>query len=660
MKFTMKKKNLFLVLFLTIQCITFSQSKKEVLFTINQNPYYTDEFLRVYNKNIDLVKDESQKDLNQYLELFVGYKLKINKANKLGLQNNPKYVSELASYRTQLAKNYTSDIKVTQALIEEAYNRSLKEVRAAHILFMVDENAAPEDTLRVYKQAIEVRKRILNGEKFEDLAVQFSQDPSAKENKGDLGYFSAFRMVYAFESAAFKTPVGSISMPVRTRFGYHLVKVIDLRNNRGDLTIAHIMINKPNTDSKDDDIKAENNINDIYKKLQQGESFESLAKQFSEDKNSAPKGGVLPRFSSGQLSSEEFENAAFALQNLNDYSKPVKTQFGWHIIKLIEKHPIKELKEVEKELDSKIRRDDRSRLISNSLTQKLRKKYAIKTNDKIYKLVQKTVNDSIYKAEWKQPKDKKPFEVSLLKIDAKKDINASLFLNEIESQQKNKYQIKPIEKVVDKIYNIFIDNQLTTYYNENLENEFPEFAHVYEEYRDGLLLFDLMEKEIWEKAKTDSIGLQQFFNKNNANYVWKKRVEVISASSVKEEFVKKALEMLANGKSIEQIKTELNTKDVVNIMFKQEFFEENASNLPKNVSFKTGITKIDNESNTFVGHQILKVLPAGPKLLTEAKGKAINDYQQFLEDNWVNNLKQEFQIKINNDVFEKIKASQKK
>ena len=201
----MRIRQLFFGVLLSLNFLGNAQSvKREVLFTIDEQPYYTDEFSRVYNKNLDLVKDESQKDLTQYLELFIGYKLKIAKANKLGLQNGDSYKNELSSYRTQLSKNYLSDSKVTKELVEEGYQRSLKEVKAAHILLTCDENAAPEDTLKAYNKIVDIRNRVLKGEDFGKLAIEFSQDPSAKDNKGDLGYFSAFRMVYAFESAAFK------------------------------------------------------------------------------------------------------------------------------------------------------------------------------------------------------------------------------------------------------------------------------------------------------------------------------------------------------------------------------------------------------------------------------------------------------------------------
>jgi len=645
-------KQLFLGLFLSLNLVSFAQnSKKEVLFSIDNKPYYTDEFSRVYKKNIDLVKDESQKDLNQYLELFIGYKLKINKANKLGLQDNPKYQAELKSYRTQLAKNYLTDSKVTKELIEEAYKRSLKEVKASHILIMLDENASPEDTLKAYKHIQDIRKKAIAGEDFSKLAEQYSQDPSAKENKGDLGYFSVFRMLYPFESGAFKTAKGKISNPVRTRFGYHLIKVKDIRDNRGQVTVAHIMIAKP-TDAALAE-KSKSTIQDIYKKLQQGENFESLAQQFSDDKSSSSKGGVLNPFSSGELSSEEFENAAFSLTKEKPLSEPFQSQFGWHIVKLIEKHPVKTYDEMEAELDGKIRKDDRSRLITNSVNEKLRKEFPIKRNDKLYAAISKSVNNSYYEGKWIVPVNK-DFDQSLFKI---KDqlISGTAFLQYIDKRQKASVDIKPINKLVDKLYEGFVDEQLNNYYNDNLEGEFPEFADVMEEYRDGLLLFDLMEKEIWEKSKTDTLGLENFYKAHAQNYKWKNRYDVVIASSTKPDYIKKAEKMLKQGKSAEYIKEKLNTKDAVEIMLNEGVYEEGNDVLPKNIKPQTGVTEPVQKGDYYFVAKVNKVLPEGIKKLEECKGKVINDYQQYLEENWVSDLKKEFTIKVNQDVFEKVK-----
>lgn len=646
-------KQLLLGLFLTLNLAAVAQnSKKEVLFSIDDKPYYTDEFARVYKKNIDLVKDESQKDLNQYLELFIGYKLKINKANKLGLQNNPKYQTELKSYRSQLAKNYLTDSKVTKELIQEAYNRSLKEIKASHILLMVDENATPEDTLKAYKQIQDIRRKAIDGEDFGRLAEQYSQDPSAKENKGELGYFSVFRMIYPFESAAYKTEKGKVSNVVRTRFGYHLIKVEDIRDNRGEITVAHIMINRPSDPVLAQ--KAKSTIQDIYKKLQQGESFETLAQQFSEDKSSAAKGGVLGRFSSGELSSEKFEDVAFSLTKEKPLSEPFESEFGWHIVKLMDKFPVKTYEQMETELDSKIRKDERSRLITNSMNEKLRKKFPLKRDDKLYALAAKTVTNDYYTSAWKRPTEGKDFEKPLFKIQ-EKPINATTFLEYVDKRQKNPIELKPINKAVDKLYEDFVDEQLNVYYNDDLEKEFPEFADVMEEYRDGLLLFDLMEKEIWEKSKTDTLGLENFYKSHEQNYKWKKRYDVLIASSTNPEFAKKARKMLEQGKSADFIKEKLNTKESVNIMISEGVYEEGNDVLPKNILSQPGVTETSQKGDYYFVAKVNKVIPEGSKKLEECKGKAINDYQQYLEENWVTALKKEFSIKVNQDVFEKVK-----
>lgn len=633
--------------------------KKEVLFTIDDKPFYTDEFVRVYNKNLDLVKDESQKDLTQYLELFIGYKLKISKANKLGLQNGDSYKNELASYRTQLSKNYLSDSKVTKELVDEGYKRSQKEIKASHILVMVDENAAPADTLAAYNKIIDIRRRALNGEDFGKLAQENSQDPSAKENKGDLGYFSAFRMVYAFESAAYKTPVGKISNPVRTRFGYHLIKVDDVRDNRGEVTVAHIMLLNPKDDTPEERSKVKKNIDDIYQKLQQGESFESLAKQFSDDKSSSSKGGVLARFGSGQLSSEEFENAAFSLTKDKPLSAPFQTKFGWHIVKLIEKHPLRSFDEMKVELENKVSKDDRSRLITNSLNEKLRKKYPIKRNDKMYAALTKAVTNDYYENKWDLPADTKAFDAPLFTV-IDKPVSGTTFLIYLKTQQKSNANLKPVAKLVDVNYQKFLDEQLTTYYTDHLEGEFPEFANVMDEYRDGLLLFDLMEKEIWDRSKTDTLGLKNFYEAHKGAYQWKNRLDVIIASSTNQDIIKKVQKMLKDNIAPEKIKEKFNTKEKVEVMTNVGVFEEGNDALPKNLKQQEGLSDIIKDGAYYFVTKVNKIIPAGPKTLEECKGKAINDYQQYLEQNWVQELKKEFTIKTNQDVFDRVKAQLKK
>ena len=655
----MKISRLIILVFLLVQSFIFAQNK-EVLFTIDAHPYYTDEFIRVYNKNLDLVKDDSQKNLDNYLELFLGYKLKVEKANKIGLQDGVTYQNELKSYRTQLSKSYMNDSKVTTELVQEAYDRMQKEVRASHILVLVAEGASPADTLKAYNKIKDIKNRLNAGEDFNLVAQKYSEDPSVKDNNGDLGYFSAFRMVYPFESAAYTTNVGDVSKPFKTRFGYHIVKVIDKRDNKGEVTIAHIMILKPTTKDSQLDAKAKQTIDDIYQKIQQGERFENLAQQFSEDKSSAPKGGVLQRFGSGQLSSEEFENVAFSLQNKDDISKPFQSQFGWHIVKLIEKHPLQSLAEMKSELEEKVRRDERSLLITNSLAKKLRAKYAFTTDKKMVAAVKKNVTNDFYGQTWQVPENASDYSKAILTIDKLKDVSGVAFLNFIELQQKAKSKTAPIAKLVDELFEKFIDEQVTTYHNENLENEFPEFRYVMDEYRDGLLLFDLMEREIWTKAKTDTLGLTNYFEKNIKNYQWKKRYNTNIFSSTDKSIITKVKKLLDRGKSLTYIKEQLNKDGKINVMVKSGLFEEDYDILPAYNNLVKGVSPVVTKDEYYFVVDVTEVKQIEAKKLTECTGKVVNDYQQFLEANWVDELKKEFKIKVNSDVFQTVKKQLQK
>ena len=648
----MKISRLLIFVFLLSPIYLLAQTK-EVLFTVDNNPYYTDEFVRVYKKNLDLVKDDSQKDLDKYLELFIGYKLKVEKANKLGLQNGSSYQNELKSYRNQLSKNYLNDSKVTNELVQEAYDRMQQEVRASHILVLVDEGASPADTLKAYQKVVAIKKRLDAGEDFVTVAKDASEDPSAKDNGGDLGYFSAFRMVYPFENAAYRTKVGQISKPFRTRFGYHIIKVVDKRANRGEVTAAHIMLLKQDENGPKENAKS--TIEEIYQKIQQGENFESLAQQFSDDKSSSVRGGVLQRFGSGQLSSEEFENVAFGLKEKNQISTPFETQFGWHIVKLIEKHPVGTLADTKAELEDKIKRDERSLLITNSLAKKMRSKYSFTKDAKVIGKVKSVVTDKIYDKSWVVPDDFKEVNSVVLTLNKDKKVTAKPFLDFINNSQKGTLTSKPTSKLVDELFEKFTDEQLIAYYNENLENEFLEFKYVMDEYRDGLLLFDLMEKEIWNRAKTDTLGLTTYFKNNIKNYQWKKRFQADILSSTDLKIIQKAQKFLKKGKSLEYIKEQLNKDGKVNVISKSGLYEEDYDVLSQFKGLTKGVSTILTKDNYYFVVQVTDEKPAGAKELSECRGRVISDYQQYLELYWVDELKKEFTVKVNQDNFSQIK-----
>lgn len=646
----MKIKYYLLVFIAVFVSNIYAQSNEEnVLFVVDDEPVYVSEFLRVYNKNLDLVQDESQKDVDEYLNLFTNYKLKIKEAITLGLNEKDSYKRELNTYRTQLAKSYITDSKVTDALIEEAYQRISYDIKASHILIKIPENASPEDTLVAYKNISKLRDRAL-GEGFDKVRKEVHNGQTVFGE--DLGWFSGFRMVYKFESVAFNTPVGKISQPFRTQFGYHIINVQDRRESRGERTVAHIMVINKEGDSLAE--KPEDRIQDIYKKLNQGEDFEALAKQFSDDKSSAPKGGMLSPFSSGQISAPEFEDAAFGLNNIGDVSQPFKTQYGWHIVKLYNKKLIPPFDDIKPELEQKVKRDSRSKLIDEALHNSLKEKYKINNEQPALTYFVSILNDDYFKRTWSLPADftgNKP----LLKI-GNKQLAYTDFGIYLVNQQRNTQSKSSLKSLVAKQYEAFVNSNLVTYQEANLENESEEFANIVGEYRDGLLLFDLMETTIWNAAKTDSTEIQNYYSAHKNNYVLPKRIDAVVASSAKQKTLKKVSKLLQQGMALDQIKSLVNSNDEVQVIFTSDIMDASHQALPKDFKFKKGVSKVMNHNNAFVVVNVKEVLPETQKTFDEAKGAIISDYQTFKEENWINELKEKYKVKVNKEALSKVKA----
>ena len=353
----------------------FSQDKKATILTIDGEAITLEEFDNIFRKNN---RDSviTQQALDDYMQLFINFKLKVKEARALGLDTVTKFKTELEGYRAQLARPYLTDTDVLNELMREGYERLNQEVHASHILIKCDPNASPEDTLKAFNKAMDIRNQILNGSDFSIVAKDRSEDPSAKDNGGDLGYFTAFQMVYPFEDAAYKGNVGDISLPVRTRYGYHIIKIIDKRTARGEIHVAHIMIKEKKEEGGA--ANAEAKATEIYQKLLAGEKFEDLSAKFSDDGSSAKKGGELPWFGTNKMVIE-FEDASFALKNDGDISKPFKTSYGWHIVKRLGYKPVASYQEMEKEIKGKVSKDQRAEKTKASFITKLKKQYQFTT-----------------------------------------------------------------------------------------------------------------------------------------------------------------------------------------------------------------------------------------------------------------------------------------
>jgi peptidyl-prolyl cis-trans isomerase SurA len=631
-------------------CFTFlaqAQVKKEdVLFTVNEDSVMATEFVRVYNKNLDLVKDESQKDIDAYLELFINYQLKVKEARRLGLDEDPKYIREFNNYKKQLTKNYMSDNTVTDALVKEAYERTTNDVKASHILVRVDESVT--DTLAVYNKVLKLRERLIN-EGFE--AVQKDVHDGNNIFAEDLGYFGGFKMVYPFESAAFNTPVGEVSMPFRTRFGYHVVKVFETRPSLGEVTVAHIMVS---TKQQDSTVNPEARINQIYKKIEQGEKFESLAKQFSDDKNSSKKGGVLAPVVGGQLRSKEFETVAFSLENTNDISKPFKSDYGWHIVRLINKKGIQPFEEVKNELENKVKRDSRSALINSAMVNKLMTKYDVKD----YKVeglnyMETILTDEFFKQSWETPEDIKQ---GVLIAISDTEVSYKDFADHlVTSQRKYNNKLVDYKILLKKEYEPYLEAQVLKYHEDNLEFENEDFAFVLKEYRDGLLLFDLMEKEVWNAAVKDSVGLEKFYKNNTSNYVWTDRVDAVIFSSASRKTIETVKLELEKDVSVEEITVMIKKDEGLNVISTPNTFEKGNQALPQDFEFKEGVSSIHEHNDSFHVILVNTVLPANNKTFEQARGRVVSDYQNYIETNWVEELHKRFNVEVNEKTLKRVK-----
>lgn len=633
------------LLLVSAHMTVFSQiSNDDVLFSVGDEPILAQEFIRVYNKNLEIVQDESQKDIDAYLNLFVNYKLKLQEAKSIGLDKKPSYLKELKGYQKQLSKKYLTESNVTEALIKEAYDRMSYEIKAQHILVRIEEYE--KDTTAYYKKILNFKERFFK-QGFESVKTSVHNGNTVFVE--DLGYFSSFKMVYDFESAAYNTGVGEISDPFRTQYGYHVVKVLDKRKSQGEVTVGHIMISLNENDSL---AKAEVRINELYKMLQQGQKFESLAQQFSEDKSSAKMGGELKSFKTGQLASAEFEKVAFSLQNNGDISIPFKTSYGWHIVKLYNKTPLASYEQLKSDLEQQVKRDSRSKLISSAMSKKLRQNYKVPEAAVVLPNFLEFFDEEFFKNTWTLSES---FEGSKqFIVIGNKQLVYSDFYNYLNNSKRGLKVRQSVTDFVTTQYENFVNSEVLKYHEENLEFVNVDFANILNEYREGLLLFDLMEDKVWNAVKSDTAALHAFYESNKKDYLNPEKVKAILVTSPKKEFIKKAKKLLIENKTVEEIKQQINTSDQ-NILVTTGMLSKNTNIIPEDFLMKIGLSDIYKWNKAYHIVMVTEVLPESIKTFEDAKGLVISDYQIIYEKNWMEVLSKKYKVSVNKEVLKRTK-----
>lgn len=533
---------------------TFAQRKavskpvldSKTILMVGNTKVPTAEFNYVYKKNNAGSPDAfSQKSLREYLELYINFRLKVLDAQQARLDTTAAFRQELESYREQLSQPYLTEKSVTEKLIRQAYDRMKEEINASHILILADADADPSDTLAAWRTISDIRKKAIAGEDFAALARQYSQDPSAAQNAGNLGYFTALQMVYPFEDAAFSTAKNQVSKIIRTKFGYHILKVYDRRASQGQVRTAHIMVKTSAGASIPDSIAAKKKIEEIYSKLQKGESWNSLCSQFSDDQGSKSKNGELPSFGAGQMI-PAFEQAAFGLGKPEDISSPFKTPYGWHIIKLLERKPLETFAQLEPTLRTKISKDSRSDLNRTAFIARLKREYVYKTNEaNLKKAIGFVADTSFLRGNWKW-KQKSPLNKLVLFSLKSKPFPASDFFKWLEENQTVR-QNKSASFVARQSFNTYIEQTLTKKENLALESKYEDFDMLLKEYRDGILLFQLMDQKVWSKGLEDTVGLKVFYQDNKNKYNWDKRAKAVIYNAVNRSMLDQADQMMKSG-----------------------------------------------------------------------------------------------------------------
>ncbi len=649
------KKSLLLIVLVAFVATGILGQESPVLMTIGDEQVSLEEFERIYLKNNN-ESSLSRQDPEEYLELFINFKVKVKEAEALGMDTTTKFINELEGYRKQLAKPYLMDEEAKEAMLEEAYEWSKYDIHASHILIRLPEGSSPEDTLAAYDKIMEIRNRIKSGEAFDVVARATSEDASVHQNGGDLNYFTVFSMVYPFEVAAYNIPVGQMSMPFRTTYGYHILKVVDKRPARGTIKVAHIFLRSPADISEEEKKEAYEKIQLVYDSLQMGAGFETMAKNHSNDRSSAMSGGELPWFGTGRMI-PEFEDACFALEEKDVYTKPFKTFYGWHIIKLIDKRGIGSYEEMKPGLQQKIDRSDRSTTRTENFIKKLKSEYNYSENREALEPVYQAADSSLRLGTWKAY-SLKDLNSQLIKI-GKREVLTGEFASYMEEKQYHGKARDP-RVWVDQLYNSFSDDLVIAYEDERLSIKYPDFRHIYQEYHDGILLFDIMDQKVWSMAITDTVGLETFHREHRKSYMWGERTEAFIVTCSKETDlagVRSAYKKIAKGKlDQEALNAKYCSNDSVPCISIAQYLVEKGEN--EMIDSQNGVRGpgpvIDNEeTSTFV---IIKGKRSPePKQLDEARGQVTSDYQEYLEAEWLKSLKEKYPVSVNQELLKRIK-----
>ncbi len=639
----MKKITAFIFFYVIFSWMCFSQ---ETLLTIDNNKISNTEFKRIYLKNSEN-KKPTEKDVNDYLNLFINFKLKVLEAENLGYDTTKAYKNEYNKYIYELAEPFFIDSLLQQKMLKEAYKRSQKEVRMSYILF-VPKNG---DTAEAYQRAENIYKRLQKGADFQKIAMQASDSKNKRFDKCDAWYNGVFMMPYKIENFAFEHKIGDISKPIRINNVYFILKITGTRQAPKKVRVEHIYVRLPKNPSKSDSISAMHLLDSIGKALKSGESFEAVAKKYSQDKVSAAKGGDLGWFSTGKMF-RDFEKAAYSIKNIGDYVGPIRTPAGYHYIKLTGRKELGTFDQEKKELLSHLEKSQRYKLVMNSVINRLKKEYNFLQETPL-KDFDKEIDSTIFIGKWSA--DKLKGNTKILSRFANEKISYDDFAKYLSKNQIN-INKKNLAQQIAKKYSDYVAKRIKEYEITQLPAKNKDFKYLSQEYHDGLLLFDITNDMVWEKAIKDTLGLKKYYSENRNKYYQKLNLAIYSYSN--EKVLRKTLRLLKlkeKRKYTDSMIVKIENKKGKKITLEQDgIFKpgDNAEvdyivNLMKN-------NKITNKQKIVVDKKNKKIIYIKSNF-SLIKGLVTADYQNILEDKWIKKLRKKYKITVNQEVFDKTK-----